>query len=207
MSLAVIDNETKTRIFMVAAHLFAQKGFNGVSMREISERAGVTKPTIYYYYKNKEEIYRALIDAGIEHGRADLDRLKGSQLSFRQLLIEIIREKIRDCAQFTDFSKILIDLHLSTERLDFLDGFKERAHEPLHELVRMIRAGQETGELNRTIDPRLAAEIISAVVLYYLRQQVERGGAVGDEHLAERIVEMIFSGLGTKQNQSSGGIE
>lgn len=192
------ETDTKNRIFMVAAHLFARKGFNGVSMREISEKAGVTKPTVYYYFKNKEEIYKALIDTGLEHSRADLQRIRTQYLPFREQLTEIIRERIRDCERFTDFTKIFIDLHLSTEKLDFLTQFEDQMQEPLLELERLIQEGIERGEVNRELNPRLAAEIISAVVFYYLWRQVERGGEAGDLDLAEHIVDMIFKGLGAK---------
>lgn len=197
-SHGVNETDTKHRIFMVAAHLFACKGFNGVSMREISEKAGVTKPTIYYYFKNKEEIYKALIDAGLDHSRADLNRIRAADLPLREKLTEIIRERIRDCEQFTDFTKIFIDLHLSVEKLDFLTQFRDKAQEPLRELELVLKEGIDRGEMNRELNPRLAAEIISAIVLYYLWRQVERGGEAGDSMLAERIVETVFRGLAVK---------
>ncbi|HNT64383.1 MAG TPA: TetR/AcrR family transcriptional regulator, partial [bacterium] len=62
--IANSSRETKAQIIRIAAHLFALKGYDGVSMREISEKTGVTKPTIYYYFGNKEGLYRALIDLG-----------------------------------------------------------------------------------------------------------------------------------------------
>lgn len=56
------EQRTKFRIFFAAARLFAHKGYNGTAVREIVENAGVTKPTLYYYFTNKEDLYVQLID-------------------------------------------------------------------------------------------------------------------------------------------------
>ncbi len=51
------DQETRGRILLAAASLFANKGYAGTAVREIVAAAGVTKPTLYYYFKNKEDLY------------------------------------------------------------------------------------------------------------------------------------------------------
>jgi AcrR family transcriptional regulator len=68
-------SDTKTKIFLAAAHLFSQKGYNGVSMREISEKSGVSKPTIYYYFGNKEGIYFELLQTGHEYASKNVRKL------------------------------------------------------------------------------------------------------------------------------------
>ena len=45
-----------------AARLFAERGFNGVSMDEIAEASGITKPMLYAYFKSKEGLYVACIE-------------------------------------------------------------------------------------------------------------------------------------------------
>ena len=52
----------RDRLLNVALKLFAQKGFESTSVREIASAAEVTKPTIYYYFKNKEGLYLELLD-------------------------------------------------------------------------------------------------------------------------------------------------
>lgn len=49
------------RILDAALQLFSDKGYEGTSTREICERAGITKPTLYYFYKSKEGVYRELV--------------------------------------------------------------------------------------------------------------------------------------------------
>ena len=51
----------KRRIVEAAADVFARKGYDAAAMREIAAAAGVTKPTIYYYFGSKEGLGHALV--------------------------------------------------------------------------------------------------------------------------------------------------
>lgn len=51
------------RVLASALHLFSQKGYEGASIREIIEGAGVTRPVLYYYFENKEDLFRKLLEA------------------------------------------------------------------------------------------------------------------------------------------------
>lgn len=54
-------NEVARHIARVAARLFAERGYEATSVREIVEEAGVAKPTLYYYFGSKEGLAKALI--------------------------------------------------------------------------------------------------------------------------------------------------
>ncbi|WP_039970029.1 TetR/AcrR family transcriptional regulator [Vibrio halioticoli] len=54
--------KTKLMILSSAAFLFCEKGYNQVSVRDISERAGVTHSLIRHYFGSKVQIWRAIID-------------------------------------------------------------------------------------------------------------------------------------------------
>lgn len=53
---------TKDKIFDISLELFAQKGFDAVSVREIAREVGIRESSIYNHYKNKEAILDAIID-------------------------------------------------------------------------------------------------------------------------------------------------
>ncbi len=53
--------ETRRRIIRAASDLFAESGYNGASMDDIAEAAGVSKGTIFYNFTNKAELYEQLI--------------------------------------------------------------------------------------------------------------------------------------------------
>src|SRR5512138_486497 len=52
---------SSARILDAALTLFSEKGYEATSTREICELAGITKPTLYYFYKSKEGVYRELV--------------------------------------------------------------------------------------------------------------------------------------------------
>lgn len=63
---------TKERIFSVAIDLFAQKGFDAISLREIAEAAGIRKATLYYYFTTKDEILENIFEYFLETWRHSL---------------------------------------------------------------------------------------------------------------------------------------
>jgi AcrR family transcriptional regulator len=60
--LTKAESSTVARhIARVAAKLFADRGYEATSVREIVEAAGVAKPTLYYYYRSKEGLAHAIV--------------------------------------------------------------------------------------------------------------------------------------------------
>jgi len=51
----------RRRILDVALKIFAHNGYAGASIQEIVDRAGVTKPTLYYHFKSKEGLFHASV--------------------------------------------------------------------------------------------------------------------------------------------------
>ena len=54
-------SQTKENILQVASQLFDQKGYDRTSMNEIAEALGITKPSLYYHFKDKERLVLAVV--------------------------------------------------------------------------------------------------------------------------------------------------
>lgn len=52
---------TRDRILAAARALFAERGFDGTSVRMIADRAGVSDPAVHYYFPSKYDLFRALM--------------------------------------------------------------------------------------------------------------------------------------------------
>lgn len=50
-------------VLSAATALFAERGYNGVSIAEIARAAGVTKPAVLYHFPDKESLWKACVDA------------------------------------------------------------------------------------------------------------------------------------------------
>ncbi|MEJ3654709.1 helix-turn-helix domain-containing protein [Actinomycetes bacterium KLBMP 9759] len=77
---------TRAQIRAVALEMFAERGYDKTSLREIAERLGVTKAAVYYHYRTKEEILASLfdehlaaMDAIIEWGKAQPEGVERSR--------------------------------------------------------------------------------------------------------------------------------
>lgn len=56
----IMDN--KEKIMQCALELFSHKGYEGTGIQEITQAAGITKPTLYYYFGNKEGLLKAVLE-------------------------------------------------------------------------------------------------------------------------------------------------
>lgn len=80
------DVAVRDRLVQAAVTLFATRGYAATSTREIVAAAGVTKPTLYYYFESKEGIFRAILEH-VEHLSAEaLQVVDGSSGSVRERL-------------------------------------------------------------------------------------------------------------------------
>lgn len=52
-----MDESKSVKILHESVRLFSEKGFHGTSMRDIASAVGCSLPMLYYYYKNKEELF------------------------------------------------------------------------------------------------------------------------------------------------------
>jgi AcrR family transcriptional regulator len=61
------QNAVKQTIMDRALELFSAKGYEGVPVSELTEVSGITKPTLYYYFKSKEGLFDAVCKTNYEH--------------------------------------------------------------------------------------------------------------------------------------------
>ena len=61
-----LDEEKRQNILRAALNIFAVKGYKDASTNKIVKEAGISKGTLFYYFKNKEGLYHYLIDYSLE---------------------------------------------------------------------------------------------------------------------------------------------
>lgn len=69
-------DQSRTRLLQVAQALFAKKGFDGVSVREIAKASNLNLSLVSYYFGGKEGLYRAVISQYFEQGLLVFEQLK-----------------------------------------------------------------------------------------------------------------------------------
>ncbi|GAA2215978.1 helix-turn-helix domain-containing protein [Nonomuraea monospora] len=61
-----MPSDTRTRIQAVARELFVQQGIQNTSLRQISERLGITKPALYYHFSSRDDLVRSIVEPLVE---------------------------------------------------------------------------------------------------------------------------------------------
>lgn len=62
----VVDTDLRRLILDTTRHLMVEEGYTGLSMRKIARSIGYSATTIYLYFENKDALFHALIDEGME---------------------------------------------------------------------------------------------------------------------------------------------
>jgi TetR/AcrR family transcriptional regulator len=102
---AEVSSTIAEGILQAAVRLFARKGYEATSTREIVEAAGVTKPMIYYYFKNKEGLYEAVLTRFLSQFSARLRSVVEEPREPRDYLVEVIWAHLDYFRENRDFAK------------------------------------------------------------------------------------------------------
>src|SRR5215207_8771454 len=80
----------ESQIIAEATRLFAERGFSGTSLKDIADATGLTRPALYHYVKNKDEILAKLVSELAEGPARALRAIRGqNELGAAQKLREI----------------------------------------------------------------------------------------------------------------------
>jgi AcrR family transcriptional regulator len=191
----VADHDTRDKIFRSAARLFADRGYNGVSVREISELSGVSKPMIYYYFGSKEGIYSELLKTGRDFASENLQAILACDLPLRDKLVELFKARFAMCHRHPEYVRFYLSALLSSDDLPFTKMMTSDILHPQTLLKQMIQNGINSGEMSCRINANIVAAMIAGVQFVYIWQNLNLNEPVLDDHLAEEIVNHLLHGM------------
>ncbi|WP_295855654.1 TetR/AcrR family transcriptional regulator [uncultured Xylophilus sp.] len=99
-----------------AAELFALRGYPGTSMNEVAQACGVSKPTLYHYYRDKYAMLVAIAEGHVRRLHALIGELDARALPPDDHLRELIRRFVEEYASAQHAHRVL------TEDVRFLEG-------------------------------------------------------------------------------------
>jgi len=187
-------------ITAAALELFVERGFAATRLEDVASRAGVSKGTVYLYFANKEELFKAVVRealvARLVEFRGHIEQFEGSSFELLRLVFTAWWERIGS-TRISGIPKLIF----SEAR-----NFPEIARFYIDEVVRpgretlaaVIRRGIDRGEFRR-VDPDAMAHLMAAPMLQISlwRNALE---PCSDEKLdpaalIEEHVEMLARGL------------
>ncbi|MEM9017908.1 MAG: TetR/AcrR family transcriptional regulator, partial [Verrucomicrobiota bacterium] len=107
-----VKSERQLQILDVAKRLFLHHGFQKVTLGDIANEAGVSRPTVYQAFPNKEEIFKALIEVYQEESLERIQQLRDKKSSARGKIEEAVEIWIIETFEI---------LHSSPEAREMLD--------------------------------------------------------------------------------------
>jgi AcrR family transcriptional regulator len=159
------SNQRRHQIVHAAYQTLAEKGFEGLRMREIAKRAGIDHSTLHYYFSGKESLIDGVVDYIVEDlaiGRPDMEK---AELSPREVLTGHFNALVRQMEQTPEMFVVLVELQARAVRETALRAIFAKADRGWKGfLVETLRAGIQKKELPLTLVPEVAADVIIAFV-------------------------------------------
>ena len=195
-----VDGSVRQRLLEGAAELFTQKGYAATTVREIVAAANVTKPVLYYYFRNKEGIYLELMrgsfakmDNLLTTSREDQGTVTQRVLRLCDRLYSLFREHVKAARMMY---AIYYGPHQGAPFFDF-DAYHMKFREAVQ---RLIEEGIRKGEFRRGNPEEMAWTIIGAVNVAMEVHLTHPEWGLGNEGLV-RVLQLIFQGISVEKGR------
>ena len=179
------------RIIEAATCLFVASGYRGISMREIAEAVGISKAGLYYHFRDKEDLFLAILTANLDTVERLILDARSADVSTRARVAQIIRGILSMSPNQRAIIRLASQemVHVSREaRLSFEAVYYRRF---LGQIQSVLQAGIERGEL-RPVNTQLATWLLLGMAYPFFYPSHHLGDA--DETI-ELMVSVFFDGL------------
>ncbi len=195
------DARARERLLRAAADVFDRKGYAAASVREIVERAGITKPVLYYHFGSKEGMLAAILDEGERFMR---DAVTGAMAE------RGARDRIKALCEAV---YVLFRENVSAVRVVHALYFGPHEGMPAFDWCRFERLlvaafaqiaedGMASGEIRAT-QPADVALAIQGVFAGCMDMALDREpSAVGIDAI-HRVIDLIFDGLSARERKEN----
>ena len=191
-----LASERREHLVRLAAELFAEKGFQATTVRNIAEEAGILSGSLYHHFDSKESIvdeilsgffddlmasYRAVLEQGLDPREtiAGLVRIAFGTLEPHRAAITVMQN---------DWNYLK-----SMERFAYLTKAEDEVEKMW---VDTIKDGQRAGLFRDDIDAKLTYRMIRDTIWVAIRW-FRPGGRLNAEGLAEHYLKVMFDGINT----------
>lgn len=156
----------RDQLLEVAAHLFATRGVDGTTTKDIARAAGVSPGLLYHYYESKEDLLINVIRHFNELSRFDERVEKFIDMPLEEGLIRIMGEFKEDVAKHKDL--FLIIMRAAAIYPAVGEALRKIRESGRSGLVKFLRTKIEAGEIIPIDAVRLSRAISHIVVMEYL---------------------------------------
>ena len=201
-------NEKQIHIIEAAEQLFAEQGFNGTSVRDICEKAGVNLAMVSYYFGSKEKLLEALFAFRGEQSKLKLENLiQRKDLTAMDKINQVIDLYIEKVTGRHAFHRILAREQVITHNGEIASLILQMKKQNQAYVIQIIKEGKKNGEFKKSVDvPLLMGTLIGTanhllITRHYYREldnKQDMDEAEFDLYMKKRIsqhMKTIFKSL------------
>ena len=178
-------NDKQIRILQVAEKLFAEKGFDGTSIRNISKEAKINIAMVSYYFGSKEKMLESLIIFRTSDLKMQLENLLKEALAPLEKINKLIELYVARINKNKGIYQILHFELSSKKRQINIKSFTEVKKRNLESLKQIIHEGQENGDFAKDVNVTLIPPTILGTFFHFQMNRPYSEEVLGlktDEH-------------------------
>jgi AcrR family transcriptional regulator len=186
------DREIKREaVIRAAARAFHAHGYHNTTIERIAATLNVSKPTIYYYVTNKEQLLFECFVAGLERIREAIRRSQTAGPSARERLDGVIRDYALAIASEYGWCMVRAeDLDLSAEMSRKIKALKSEIDQGIR---RLLREGMRDGSIGNC-DPKMTAFALAGA-LNWIAHWFREDRSMSAAQIADAFVKVFAAGL------------
>lgn len=146
-------NDKQLQIIKIAEELFASRGFEGTSVRDIADAAGINIAMISYYFGSKEKLMEAIFELRTNHVKMKVESLiNDDSLSHFDKISHLIEDHISRVVDNLCFYKIMVTEQLVNKSGALSDLVKQVKKKNVEVISELIEQGVQAGEFKPVDD-------------------------------------------------------
>jgi TetR/AcrR family transcriptional repressor of uid operon len=160
---SIKHEKKRQQILEAAGHCFVRSGFNGASTSDICREAGISPGHLYHYFDSKDAIITALVETRLEHVA---ERFKRSISSDDSAVATVLSEmdSLRQSGKPAEWALLFEMLAEGTRNRAMAETLRAHSVQMQMLMTDLIRHGQTRGEVDKGIDPEIAAAVLIGVM-------------------------------------------
>jgi len=189
-------------ILDVAEQLFADKGFDAVSINDIAQQAGVSKANIFHHFKSKEGLYMSVLKLACEHSALALDEVERTlpdapQAQLGSFLTHHLQALLAHPQSTRLIQRELLENGSTRGRQLAEEVFSEH----FSRLVELVREAQSQGLLRKDFDTALLAFMLVGANIFFFETQAvlkhlpEVGFADSPDRYSSAVFDLMLHGI------------
>ena len=159
-----VSHERKKQIINAAEEVFTQKGFDQARMDDIAEETGLSKGTLYLYFKSKEDLITAILDRMFQYEFRQFEALNLTEMNAADAIWKITDLLTKYILGLQRLMPIVYQfLALAFRNRHVQLALKKYINQYVDILIPIIQRGIDSGEF-RQVDARTAAIAMGAMI-------------------------------------------